>query len=194
MNRLTVALFTTMDADFASVLQPYLDGANTMLAPYSMSVEVFTTDGTTTPRKLPFSGPVFDLSGDPGTVRQQAHTVLPVGRGIPVIFCKRQTDDSKGFGFEFGSTIQTASPANNGVAWLPYILINTQLKSTTNEVLLHEMIHAAYGAAQPGHDADKSSAFYEYGSEDTKVGNTVRKLPRQHADVLRKAYFATFTP
>ena len=48
MNRLTVALFTTTDADFASVLQPYLDGANAMLAPYSMAIEVFTTGGTVT--------------------------------------------------------------------------------------------------------------------------------------------------
>ena len=195
MNRLTVALFATMDANFVSVLQPYLDGANAMLAPYSMSVEVFTTVGDSgSPRKLPYSGPVFDASGDPGTIRQQAHTVLPVGRGIPVIFCKRQTDDTKGFGFEFGSTIQTASPANNGVSWLPYILINTQLRSVTNEVLLHEMIHAAYGTAQPGHDTDKSSAFYDYGTEDMKVGSPARKLPPQHADRLRKAYFATYTP
>jgi hypothetical protein len=196
MNRLTVALFTTSDADFASVLQPYLDGASAMLAPYSMTLEVFTTDGKSAPpRKLPYIGPVFDGPGDPGTVRQQAHTVLPVGRGIPVIFCKRNTDDAKGSGFEYGSTIQTASPANDGASWLPYILINTQLKSVANEVLLHEMIHAAYGAAQPGHDPDKASAFYEYGSnEQGKGGNWTRKLPQQHADVLRKAYFSTFLP
>jgi hypothetical protein len=198
MNRLTVALFTTTDADFASVLQPYLDGANAMLAPYSMAIEVFTTGGTgTTPRKLPYIGPVFDGPGDPGTVRQQAHTVLPVGRGIPVIFCKRQTDDAKGSGFEYGSTIQTKSEANNGIGWPPYILINTQLKSATNEVLLHEMIHAAYGELQPkpNHDTDKSSAFYDYGTDkDGNGGSATRKLPQKHADALRKAYFCTFVP
>ncbi len=198
MNRLTVALFTTTDADFVSVLQPYLDGAGAMLAPYSMTLEVFTTDGTSAPpRKLPYIGAVFDGPGDPGTVRQQANTVLPVGRGIPVIFCKRNTDDAKGSGYEFGSTIQTASPANGGVPWPPYILINTQLKSASNEVLLHEMIHAAYGAAQPkpSHDTDKSSAFYQYGNDkDGNGGNTARKLPHQHADMLRKAYFSTFLP
>src|SRR3954454_11280851 len=137
MNRLTVALFATMDADFASVLQPYLDGANAMLKPYSMAIEVFPTDGTSTnPRKLSYTGAVFDAAGDPGTVRQQAHTAVPVGRGIPVIFCKRNTDDAKGSGFEYGSTIQTKADANNGVGWLPYILINTQLKSASNEVIL----------------------------------------------------------
>lgn len=198
MNRLTVALFATMDADFGPVLQPYLDGANAMLKPYKMAIEVFTTDGTSTsPRKLPYTGAVFDGPGDPGKVRQLAHAALPVGRGIPVIFCKRHTDDATGFGFEYGSTIQTKSEANNGVGWLPYILINTQLKSASGEVLLHELIHAAYGTGQPrpSHDTDKSSAFYAYGrNEEGKGGNPTRKLPQNHADALRKAYFSTFVP
>lgn len=117
---------------------------------------------------------MFDGPGDPGTLRSLAHQAVPSGRGIPVIFCKRQTDDATGVsGFEFGSTIQTDSPANDGVRWLPYILINTQIKSATNEVLLHEMIHAAYGPRQ-NHDADKSSVFYAYGSQSDKVAKKLR--------------------
>ena len=33
---------------------------------------------------------------------------------------------------ELGSTIQTKNPANGGVQWLPYVLINTQGKSPAN--------------------------------------------------------------
>ena len=196
MNRLTVALFTTTDADFASVLQPYLDGANAMLTPFSMAIEIFSTDGANAlPRKLPYTGAVFDGPGDPGKVRQQAHAALPVGRGIPVIFCKRQTDDAKGSGYEYGSTIQTKSDANNGIGWPPYVLINTQVKSASNEVLLHELIHAAYGTVATDHDTDRSSAFYQYGSDkDGNGGNASRKLPQQHAEALRKAYFSTYVP
>jgi hypothetical protein len=197
MNRLTVAFFTTTDANFASVLKPYLDGANAMLAPFSMSVEVFPTNGSSDPpRILSYTGAVFDTAGDPGTIRQLAHVALPNGRGIPVIFCNRQTANATGPAGEFGSTILTSnSDANNGVGWLPYILINTQIKSVSNETLLHEMIHAAYGELKTGHDSDPSSAFYTYGtSDDRKGGGPTRKLPPQHVAALRKAYFSVFAP
>ena len=192
MNRLTVALFTTADANSALVLQPYLDSANALLKPFDMAVEVFSTGGANgAPRALPYTGVVLDMPGDPGSVRQMAHAAVPNGRGIPVIFCKRQTDDTRGSGFEFGSTILTSSPVNNGVGWLPYILINTQLKSSTNEVLVHEMIHASYGESQPGHDTDPSSVFFKYGSESA-AGAVARKLPPIHAGALRRSYFSVF--
>jgi hypothetical protein len=198
MNRLTVAFFRTQDAtNYTDIYQPYLDGANAMLKPFSMSIEVYPTNGANDPpRVLGYTGPVFDSVGSPGDVRQLAHVALPNGRGIPVIFCKRQTDDAKGFGYDYGSTIEpTNTEANGGVTWLPYVLINTQLKSVANEVLLHELIHAAYGPAQPDHDKDPSSAFYKYGSEkDGSAGNAIRKLLSKHVDALRKAYFAVFMP
>jgi hypothetical protein len=197
MNQLTVAFFATSDASYSSLYKSYLDGANTMLKPFDMSIEVYPTNGTSdSPRKVSYTGAVIDSAGDPGKVRQLAHLALPKGRGIPVIFCKRNTDDATtDSGTEFGSTIQTKSEANDGVGWLPYVLINTQYKSSANEVLLHELIHAAYGEKQPGHDSDKSSAFYAYGSDkDGKGGNATRKLLQKHVDVLRKAYFANYVP
>jgi hypothetical protein len=189
MHLLTVALFATADANFRAVLQPYMDKANALLGPVQMRIDVYPTGGAADgPKLLAYSGVVFDGPGDPGTVRAQAHNAVPNGRGIPVIFCKRQTDDTGGFGFEFGSTIQTDSAANNGIGWLPYILINTQIKSSGNEVLLHELIHASYGAQQPGHDTDPTSVFFEYGN-----GQPNRILPAKHLDALRRAYFSAYT-
>ena len=202
MNRLTVALFATSDANHAACLNDYVAGANTMLSKYGMALEIYPTNPAGGPRILPYTGAVFDDPGDPGTIRQQCHVAVPNGRGIPVIFCKRNTDDATSGAIELGSTIQTASAANNGVQWLPYILINTQGKSPANEVLLHELIHAAYGANQPNkprdpHDPDASSCFYIYGTSTTpgaSGGNPIRKLPSKHADVLRKAYFSVYVP
>jgi hypothetical protein len=202
MNRLTVALFATSDADHASCLNDYVAGANTMLAKYGMALEIYQTNPAGGPRILPYSGAVFDGPGDPGTVRQQCHVAVPNGRGIPVIFCKRNTDNASSGAIELGSTIQTKNEANNGVGWLPYILINTQGKSPANEVLLHEMIHAAYGENQPNkpgdpHDKDASSCFYAYGTSANGgplSGKATRNLPGKHADVLRKAYFSVFVP
>jgi hypothetical protein len=116
-----------------------------------------------------------------------------------VIFCKRNTDAATSSSLELGSTIQTSNPANGGVGWLPCVLINAQEKSSANEVLLHEMIHAAYGPNQPNkggdpHDADPSSTFYADGttSGGPSGGKPTRNLPSKHADVLRKAYFPVY--
>jgi hypothetical protein len=196
MNRLTVALFATQDADYDAVYKPYLKGANDMLKPFAMEIEVYPSNGSSDPpRILPYSGPVFDAAGDPGTVRAQAHQALPVGRGIPVIFCKRQTDTAT-TDADYGSTIPPeATEANGGIGWPCYILINTQIKSVANEVLLHEMIHAAWLCKRKYHDKDKASVFYEYGTEKNgKGGAAVRKLPPEHADALRKAYFSVYVP
>ena len=205
MNRLTIALFATSDANYSAVMNDYMTAANTMLAPYGMSLEVFQTNpaNPSAPKMLSYTGPVFDGPGDPGTVRQQCHVAVPNGRGIPVIFCKRNYDTATSGAIELGSTIQTANTeANNGIQWLPYILINTQGKSTANEVLLHEMIHAAYGANQPNkprdpHDTDRGSCFYQYGTvanAPNQSGSPTRTLPSKHADVLRKAYFSVYVP
>ncbi len=201
MNRLTVAFFATSDAD-TSMLNDYVAGANTMLSNYGMALEIYPTNPAGGPRTLPYTGAVFNTAGDPGTVRAMCHTAVPNGRGIPVIFCKRNTDDATSAATELGSTIQTADAANNGIGWLPYILINTQGKSSSNEVLLHEMIHAAYGAKQPKapgdpHDTDPSSTFYAYGTASTPnslSGKPTRNLPANHANMLRQAYFSVYIP
>jgi hypothetical protein len=203
MNRLTIAMFKTTDAQDGLCRAAYIAGANTMLAKYGIALELYPTDPSGDPRVLPYTGAVFDTTGDPGDVRAMAHRAVPNGRGIPVIFCKRNTDTATSKQVELGSTIQTANPANNGIGWMPYILINTQDKSPANEVLLHEMIHAAWGANQPNpghdpHDTDPSSAFYAYGTTGTnpgpRSGSPIRQLPTIHADMLRKAYFSVFVP
>ncbi|HTO81534.1 MAG TPA: hypothetical protein VMQ73_04825 [Methylomirabilota bacterium] len=205
MNRLTVALFATNDANYAACLNDYVSGANTMLQKYGMALELFPTNpaNPAAPRILPYTGAVFDSAEDPGTVRAQCHQAVPNGRGIPVIFCKRNTDDATSAQIELGSTIQTKNPANGGVQWLPYVIINTQGKSPANEVLLHELIHAAYGENQPNkpgdpHDRDPGSCFYGYGTSATNPGalsgKPTRTLPANHADVLRKAYFSIYAP
>jgi hypothetical protein len=201
MHRLTVALFATSDANHTATMNDYIAGANTMLAKHSMALEIYPTNPAGGARVLSYSGAVFDGPGDPATVRQQCHVAVPNGRGIPVIFCKRNTDNASSGAIELGSTIQTKNAANNGVGWLPYILINTQGKSTANEVLLHEMIHAAYGEKQPNkpgdpHDKDASSCFYAYGTVAgvASSGSSTRTLPAKHVDILRKAYFSVFVP
>ena len=202
MNRLTVALFATSDANHATHMKDYIDGANAMLKPHNMELEIYQTNPAGGARVLSYTGAVFNNAGDPGTVRQQCHVAVPAGRGIPVIFCKRNTDSASTNAIEMGSTIQKSNTeANNNVGWLPYILINTQGKSTANETLLHEMIHAAYGENQPKkpgdpHDPDTSSCFYGYGTVAgaPSSGSATRKLPANHADILRKAYFAAFVP
>src|SRR5262245_54721226 len=188
MYRLTVALFATSDANHATHMKDYIAGANDMLKPHNMELEIYPTNPAGGAKVLPYTGAVFDYAGDPGTVRQQCHTAVPNGRGIPVIFCKRNTDNVTTSLIEMGSTIQKSNTgANNSVGWLPYILINTQGKSTANETLLHEMIHAAYGENQPNkggdpHDTDKSSCFFVYGTVagEPKSGGTTRTLPIKH--------------
>jgi len=200
MHRLTVALFATSDANHATHLADYVAGANTMLATHSMALEIFSTNPAGGARILPYTGAVFDSAGDPGSVRGQCHAAVPVGRGIPVIFCKRNMDNAASSGIELGSMIPTSNKdANSGVGWLPYVLINTQGKSSANEVLLHELIHAAYGDKQPNkpgdpHDRDPASCFYGYGTAAgvAASGSPIRSLPVKHADALRKAYFSAY--
>ncbi len=202
MHHLTVALFATSDANHTTHMNDYIAGADAMLAKHSMKLEVYPTNPGGGARVLPYTGAVFNSAGDPGAVRQQCHVAVPKGRGIPVIFCKRNTDNAASGGIELGSMIPTSnSEANNGVGWPPYVLINTQGKSQANEVLLHELIHAAYGDSQPNkprdpHDRDPSSCFYGYGTTAgvASSGSPIRMLPPKHADMLRKAYFSVFAP
>src|SRR5262245_15364136 len=202
MNRLTVALFATSDANHAAHLKDYVAGPNAMLKPHSVELEIYQTNPSGGAKVLPYTGAVFNSAGDPGTVRQQCHNAVPSGRGIPVIFCKRNTDNASSAGIELGSMIPTSNKeANNNVGWLPYVLINTQGKSQANEVLLHELIHAAYGENQPNkprdpHDPDAGSCFYGYGTTAgvASSGAATRTLPAKHVDILRKAYFSTYVP
>ena len=202
MHRLTVALFATSDANHTTHMKDYIAGANAMLKPHNMELEIYQTNPAGGARVLSYTGAVFNNAGDPGTIRQQCHVAVPNGRGIPVIFCKRNTDNVTTNLIELGSMIPTSNKeANNNVGWLPYVLINTQGKSQANETLLHELIHAAYGENQPNkprdpHDPDPSSCFYVNGTVAgvASSGSPTRKLPTKHVDILRKAYFSVYAP
>jgi hypothetical protein len=199
MPSLHVALFATSDANHTAHMNDYIAGARAMLKKHGIGLEIMdTTNGAGGARILPYTGAVFNGPGDPGSVRQQCHVAVPQGFGIPVIFCKRNMDNAASGGIELGSMIPKSNhQANSGVGWLPYVLINTQGKSTANEVLLHELIHAAYDENQPNkpgdpHDRDPSSCFYGYGTTPDGgplSGSATRHLPDKHAAALRKAYF-----
>ena len=68
-------------------MNDYIASANAMLAKQSMKLEIYPTNPGGGARVLPYTGAVFDGPGDPGTVRQQCHVAVPIGRGVPVIFC-----------------------------------------------------------------------------------------------------------
>ena len=76
------------------------------------------------------------------------------------------------------------------MSWPPYVLINLRLQSRFNAVLLHELIHAAYGEKQPGHDGDKASIFASC-APDRDDTAAVRQLglPAKHVQALRGASF-----
>ena len=110
----TVALFATSDANHTTHMNDYIAGANAMLAKHKMQLEIYQTNPAGGARVLPYTGAVFDGPGDPGTVRQQCHNAVPNGRGIPVIFCKRNTDTASSGGIELGSMIPTSMPSSFG--------------------------------------------------------------------------------
>ena len=95
-------------------------------------------------------------------------------------------------------TVFPSDPQNDGVNWLPYILINTRLLSKSRAVLLHELIHAAYGEFPPlprggVHDPDLNSVFHDCDLDSTQDGLTQLRMPPQHIDPLKRAYFTNYT-
>jgi len=191
-----IAMFMTRDGDDPRLRADYLGRASALIAP-GMRIKLFQTmQGSDIPLALPYAGAVND-DRDGGKLRAMCHAAVPNGIGIPVIFCKffQQID--------LGRTVPTSDPQNDGIGWLPYILINTRSKGWRNGVLLHELIHAAYGDHQPTprpgdpdpHDSDKGSVF---GAEDTDVRQPdqppILTLPPVHRHVLEHAYFTTYAP
>ena len=57
------------------------------------------------------------------------------------------------------------------------------------QMLLHELIHAAYGEPEVPHDLDPTRVFFEY-ADNTSLA---KKLPPKHADALRHAYSHVFS-
>jgi len=193
---INIAMFMTSDGDDSTLRGDYLAKARAMIAP-TMRMKLFqTVSGSDTPRTLPYSGSVND-ERDGAKLRAMCHAAVPAGIGIPVIFCKffQQID--------FGYTVLTSDAQNGGVQWLPYILINTRSKAWRNGVLLHELIHAAYGESQPTprrgdrdpHDSDQNSVFNANDSDIRQPGQSPNlALPAVHRRALEHAYFTTWGP
>ena len=86
--------------------------------------------------------------------------------------------------------------ANRDIDWLSYILLNSE-KSPSNtqwEVLAHELVHAAGYSGDIDkwgdvflHDSDPASLMGMY---QAGVKRPTVSMREQHADALRKAYFA----
>ena len=193
MFNINVAMFTTPDANESTNLTAYLAKARHLL-PRDMRIVLFqTTPGSDTPRTLPYTRSVNDEK-DGGKLRALCHQAVPQGVGIPVIFCKFfQARD-------LGVTVLNGAPQNDGIGWLPYILINTRLKAWRNGTLLHELIHAAYGDFQPHpgrdpHDTDTSSVFYDDDWDVPQPGVSPQfRLPFEQISPPRRAYFTTYSP
>jgi hypothetical protein len=191
MHVITIAPFTTsngLDSAFLKVIpQAYLTTARNLLKPHNIAIEVLQTGIGTTPCVVTWDKAVNDEK-DGGSVRQLCEdtTGTPIGSAVAVIFCMFfQAAD-------FGATVLTSDMQNWGAKWAPYVLINLRLRSRFNAVLLHELIHAAYGESQPGHDDEKTSIFASC-APDRDDTSAVRQLdlPLKHVKALRGAAFAT---
>ncbi|MBX6376696.1 MAG: hypothetical protein IRZ13_21020 [Acetobacteraceae bacterium] len=177
---LRIACFVTKDAEWRNVVEHYGRTANAQLAPYGMEIGHRYGTGPIVPDEINYRSDCFYKAGDPRSMRQKCHELWPNGKGIPVIVCNYPEGD--------GTNWQTVKPenedANNGVKWLPYILINARNFVASGSTLLHEMIHAT-GLGDADHDGDPASVFHAHGNS-----SSMKTLSRKHADRLRQAYFA----
>lgn len=188
MILLDVVFFATEDARWFDVLDDYVTGANYQLASFDLKLACTPKRPDYPPYTLPLKGKFQDRSGDPGRLREACHRALPVGRGVPVIFCSFSRSDA-------GVTIDKGDKDANGqFDWLPYVMINTDTKNSQLEVLAHELVHAAGYTGDIDnfggkflHDSDPKSIMSLTSSRGKE---TMVSLQEKHAIHLRKAYFA----
>ncbi len=177
---LRIACFATKDAKWQNVIQHYARRANELLAPYDMQIGHRYGTGPVVADTISYTGDCFYKAGDPGSMRQKCHELWPDGKGVPVIVCNFPQYDGTN-----GCTVKPEhEDANNGVKWLPYILINAQNFVASGSTLLHEMIHTT-GLSDADHDGDAGSVFHQHGNS-----SSMKSLSRKHADRLRKVYYA----
>src|SRR5262249_45625076 len=188
MHVITIAPFTAsngLDCPFLQVTpQAYLDTARKLLKPHKIAIEVRLTGFGNTPCVVSWDKAV-DYTKDGGSLRELCDdaTATPIGSAVPVIFCMFFQVSA------FGVAVLT-SDMQNRTPWPPYVLINLRLQSRFKVVLLHELVHAAYGENQPEHDDDKTSIFASC-TPDEKDSAAARQLglPLKHVEALRGAPF-----
>lgn len=190
MHVITIAPFTAsnaLDGAFLKVIpQAYLTAARNLLKPHNIAIELLRTGIGGVPCVVTWPKAVDDEK-DGGSLRKLCEdtTDTSIGSSIPVIFCMflQQSD--------YGVTVLPSDMQNWGTKWPPYVLVNLRLQSRFNAVLLHELIHAAYGEKQPEHDDDKTSIFASCAPDrgDTAAARQLG-LPLKHVQALRGAPFA----
>jgi hypothetical protein len=195
MHVISIAPFVTSNAIdtpvWPKVAKAYVDTARQMLAQHAIGIELKETGlAPGTPYMLSWAKSVDNLKHG-GELRQMCQDAYAVGNAIPVIFCMFfQAAD-------YGATVLTGAPQNDGKPWGPYILINLRLQARFNAVLLHELIHAAYDSKafefkQPGHDPEANSIFHTHSQDkDEDRPQSQVWLPTKHVAALRKADFTT---
>lgn len=97
---------------------------------------------------------------------------------LRIIFCQFAIGNKKAFGTTEGGQ----KPLEGGSKFPDFILINVHYQNLDNCTLIHEMIHAT-GLIE--HDPDSTSVFAE-----SKVGGNRTNLKREHAKMLRHAFFS----
>jgi hypothetical protein len=200
MHVISIAPFVTASAldspvEF-KIRKAYLETARNMLKQHNITIEQAETGLTPgLPYMLESRDPVtYGSGGNVGKLRKLCEDGNAFASSIPVIFSMfyNQTD--------YGITVIKGHELNEDKNWGPYILINIRLQSSTNAVLLHELIHAAYdskayGFTQPLHDKETNSIFYTHSKDPGDEGGQSQVwLPGKHVTALRKADFTTFKP
>jgi len=177
---LRIACFVTRDAANRTLIDHYIQRANDALAPHGMRIGHRYGTGAAVPDEIAYTGDCLYQAGDPGSMRQKCHERWPVGKGVPVILCNFPQNDPAN-----GCTVKPEhAEANNGVKWLPYILINSRNFVASGSTLVHEMIHTT-GLSDAEHDRDPGSIFHAHGNSAA-----TKTLSKQYAERLRKMYYA----
>ncbi len=197
MNVITIAPFYTASGvnhpNTPRTPQAYINKTREMLKAHNIAIELAETgDFAGVPCMLEWNQSI-DLDKNVGDIRALCEPSLPFGNAIPVIF---------GIIYQaevYGAAIPTDYAGNGGKRWPPYIVINLQLQSRFNAVLLHELIHAAYfskaylGKPMPDHDANPTSIFAACAPDKNSDRSLTQNfLPALHVAALRSAAFATF--
>jgi hypothetical protein len=183
---LDIACFAVKGVRWKEVAEAYLWGANYALAGFDMKVVPNPRLCDEQPYMLEMPDRPYQVTKrDAGRLREACHRALPVGRGVPVIFCRF---DGGGGG---NTILRGDKEANGDIDWYPYIMIHTGGVNTQKEVLIHELIHTTgyQGDADPyGHDKDPGSVMSKVPLEGPRTSMVT--MQEKHAVLLRKVYFA----
>ncbi|WP_128562446.1 hypothetical protein [Methylobacterium crusticola] len=187
MIALDIQLFATADARWQEVCDKFIAGANYQFASYDLVVKPYPSRPNYRPMTIPQFAPVRDGYGEPEKLRLAAQKAYPSSRGIPVIFC--YLSDGAGLTIQAGD-----NDANRTASWPSYILIDSRHRNPQNEVLAHELIHAAGYSG----DTDKFGDIYLHDKDPSSImriippggGSKIVSVEEKHAVSLRNSYFA----